>query len=312
MSGGETLQIRRRITQGLLLFGEYTLLHVIAQGRVGVLCEAEHNSLKRRCVLKMVHPNYAEKEGFSFALIEAFLREARIMATVDHPNIVPIYHAGTVGQCPFIAMRFVRGGTLESRVVATGAVTPEWALRLLSDCAAGLQALHSSGFMHGDVRPENILLEPDGAPRLGDFDQAAPLELGRTQSPPDPNPFAAPELLEGKRIDQRADLFALGAALRYAATAKVGAAGDSAEAIGSAIAATPAGARMAGLARGLGGVIARLLAVDPGMRYRSAIEVLQDCRRLASGEEPDLGKKKASKETLAGSKFDDGDDPFPE
>ena len=314
---GETLQIRRKITQGNLLFGEYSLLHVLAQGRVGVICEAEHNSLKRTCALKMVHPTYAETNGFSFALIEAFLREARIMAAVDHPNIVPVYHGGTVGQCPFIAMRMVRGGTLGKRVSKTGPVTPDWGLRLLRECAEGLQALHAAGFFHGDVQPENILLEPNGSPRLGDFDQAAPLEVGRTPSTPHPNAFAAPELVAGQRIDQRADLFALGATIHQAATGADALPDVEAGAVAAAIErATPAGAHAPALVQGLGAIIAKCLAADSDRRYRNAELALHDCRRVAEGEEPEhaLGKGRGSKELFAGWKPEAAgeEDPFPE
>jgi serine/threonine-protein kinase len=319
MAAGDTLQIRRKITQGNLLFGEYTLLHVLAQGRVGVLCEAEHNSLKRKCALKMVHPAYAEKEGYSFALIEAFLREARIMASVDHPNVVPVYHGGTVGQCPFIAMRFVRGGTLAKRVLKNGPVSPDWALRLLRECAEGLQAIHASGFFHGDVQPENILLEPDGSPRLTDFDQAAPLETGRTPATPQPNAFAAPELVAGERVDQRADLFALGATIHAAVTGADAIAGvESTPIVEAILRATPAAGRGADLARsqGLAAIIAKALAVDPAARYRNAEEAIQDCRLVAEGAEPEhaLGKGRGRKDAFAGFKADAPaeEDPFPE
>jgi serine/threonine protein kinase len=319
MAVGETLQIRRRITQGNLLFGEYTLLHVVAQGRVGVLCEAEHNSLKRKCALKMVHPNYAEKEGYSFALIESFLREARVMASVDHPNVVPVYHGGTIGQCPFIAMRFIRGGTLAKRVAKTGAVTPDWGLRLLRECAEGLQALHAAGYFHGDLQPENILLEPDGSPRIGDFDQSAALEVGRTPSTPQPNAFAAPELVAGEKVDQRADLFALGATIHVAVTAVEPTPGADAGAVAEAMArATPAVARAPQMAAGLAAIVAKCLVPDREQRYRNAEEAIHDCRLVADGEAPEhaLGKGRNRKDLFAGWKAksepaDEGD-PFPE
>ncbi len=212
---GETLRIRKQMTQGNLLFGEYTLLHVLAQGPVGVVCEAEHNSLKRMCALKMVHPTYAEKQGFSFSLIDAFLREARIMASIDHPHVVPVYHAGTVGQCPFIAMRLIRGGTLQSRIDKSGSVTPDWALRLLRDAADGLRAVHGAGFRHGAVLPEHLLLEADGSPRLAGFDLAMALDAARPKQEI-VQALAAPEDAGGGVLGVRSDLYGLGVTISLA------------------------------------------------------------------------------------------------
>lgn len=318
MNAGETLQIRRKITKGNLLFGEYTLLHVIAQGRVGVICQAEHNSLKRPSVLKMVHPAYAEREGYSFALIEAFLREARIMAAVEHPHVMPVYHAGTVGQCPFIAMRLVRGGTVQARVKASGAVTPDWALKLLLQAAQGLQAIHGAGFVHGDLRPENILLETDGSPRITDFDQAAPLAAGKLAGAIEPSPYAAPELIAGGRIDQRTDLRALGATIIHAGTAADPIVGDAA-AIAEAMArANPAAARAPAPLAPLAAILAKLTVADPDARYGGCEELIEDCRAVAAGGEPAhaLGKGGVRKEMFSGFRqeppVDDGKDPFGE
>lgn len=322
MSGGETLQIRRKITKGNLLFGDYTLLHVLAQGKVGIICEAEHNSLKRSCALKMVNPAYAEKEGFSFALIESFLREARIMAGVDHPNIMPVYHGGTVGQCPFIAMRLVRGGNLEARVAKTGQVSVDWAMRLIHDCAAGLQALHATGFIHADVRPDNVLIEGDGKPRITDFDRACPMGHDKPLDPPDTAAYAAPELRAGKRLDERADLYALGATIFYAATGRAPRETVDGDAIAVAVHdGMPAGGRNALLGKSLSAILAKLMAPDSEARYRIAEDVLHDCRCVGAGQEPEhaLGRTRQRKERFFGwnqgqeqTPAEADADPFPE
>ncbi len=320
MSGGETLQIRRKITKGNLLFGDYTLLHVLAQGKVGIICEAEHNSLKRSCALKMVNPTYAEREGFSFALIESFLREARIMAGVDHPNIMPVYHGGTVGQCPFIAMRLVRGGNLDARVAKTGQVSGDWAMRLIHDCAAGLQAVHATGFVHADVRPDNVLLEADGMPRITDFDLAAPIGDPKPRAAPEAPLYAAPELRAGQPLDERADLYALGATIFYACTGKTPREIEDGDAISAAVyRAMPAGGRNAILGKSLSSIIAKLMAPDLETRYRIAEEVLHDCRCVGAGQEPEhaLGRTRQRKERFFGwkngeEKPAEDDNPFPE
>ncbi|MBA2479678.1 MAG: serine/threonine protein kinase [Planctomycetes bacterium] len=318
----ETVQIRRKITKGNLLFGDYTLLHVIAQGRVGVICEAEHNSLKRIVALKMVNPEYAEKEGFTFTVIEAFLREARIMACIDHPNVVPIYHGGTIGQCPFISMRLVRGGDLGKRIAKHGHVSHDWALRLANECAAGLQAIHAAGYIHADLRPANILLEKDGMARITDFGVAIPREgpaiAGEVAGSPN---YLAPEQRAGGAIDFRSDLYALGASLFYAATGEHPGLAETPESVLTAIhrAMNAAKGRDAGMCRGLAAITAKLLAQAPADRYAMAEEILHDCRQVAAGEDPDfaLGKARGRKEFFFGWKKDDapidvGSDPFGE
>jgi eukaryotic-like serine/threonine-protein kinase len=317
----DTIQIRRRITKGNLLFGDYTLLHVIAQGRVGVICEAEHNSLKRVVALKMVNPEYAEKEGFTFTVIESFLREARIMACVDHPNVVPIYHGGTVGQCPFLAMRLVRGGDLGQRVAKRGHVSHDWALRLASECAAGLQAVHAAGYLHADLRPANILLEKDGMARITDFGVAVAREGAKPAEVPGSPNYIAPEQREGGVIDIRADLYALGASLLYASTGEHPATVETPDSVLASVHKAMNGAkgRDAGLCRGLAAIVAKMLAAAPADRYGMTEEVLHDCRLVTNGSDPEyaLGKARGRKEFFFGWKkdeapIDEGADPFVE
>ena len=311
---GETLRIRKQITQGNLLFGEYTLQHVLAQGRIGVLCEAEHNSLKRPCALKMVHPGVAERDGFTLALVDAFLKEARILATIDHPAIIPIYHAGTVGQCPFIAMRLVRG-SLQRRITASGALSLDWGLRMMRQAAEGVRAIHASGHVHAAIQPDHVLLEADGAPRLAGFGHAQLLDTARPASAA--SPFTAPETMQVVLAEPRADLWSLGATIANALTGGEFAWSEdvTAESIAQQIVmAAPVAARSPQLP-GLASMLARLLFPEPGSRYASAEALVDDCLRLTAGHEPihALGKSRFQKDHFSGWKKDDpAEEPFPE
>lgn len=209
---GETLRIRRQVTEGNLLFGEYTLLRVVAQGPSSLICEAEHNSLKRRCAVKTVHPDRVGP--LALAAVDGMLREARALAQIEHPHVVGIYHAGTVGPKPFLAMRLVRGGTLASRL-GRGALAPETVARLLAEGALALRAVQAAGLVHGAVAPEHLLLDTDGTLRLAGFSHAAD---ARDPRPPVPTGawWLAPELAQGGVVDQRADCYALCACLALA------------------------------------------------------------------------------------------------
>jgi serine/threonine protein kinase len=312
---GETLRIRRQATQGNLLFGEYTLLRVLAQGPISLVCEAEHNSLKRRCALKTVHPDHGQRHGAPpLALVDAFLREARIMAAMDNPHVVPVYHAGTVGPDPFIAMRLIAGGTLSARLHGSGAASPDWAMRLLRGCADGLRALHAVGYLHGSVRAEHILLEPDDAPRLAGFDRAMPITPAAQPPHPLPDAAVAPEWRAGETLDQRADLYALGATIALALGLPVdGLRPDlGAQQIAIAVmAANPHASRAATLAP-LARVLAKCLAAAPDARYASSEQLIDDARRVSEGGEPAhaLGRALPRKEHFVGTQDEDAS-PFP-
>ena len=275
VEGGETLQIRRRLSNstGNTLFGEYTLLHVLAQGRVGVIVEAEHNSLKRAVALKLVNPAHAEKTGFNFSLIESFLREARIMAAIDHQNVVPIYHGGTVGHSPYIAMRLVRGGDLSQRVSRHGPMSPDQTLRLLLDLASGLQAVHAAGFVHGDVKPANLLLEDQGIVRLADFGRAVPIGAKGEVATDDGPAFIAPEIARGEAWNEQTDVYALAASAWYALT---GLPPPPAQVIPERAKSLPGG-------EGLAAMFTRAMAIDPATRYPGPGELIEDCLAVLDG-----------------------------
>ena len=123
-------------------FGAYTFFHVIAEGGMGVIFAAEHTVIGRKVALKIVNPKYAAREGFSPALVDVFMAEARIMGAVEHPNVVTLYDAGVVGQCPYLAMRLVEGGDLAGKIDKHGPLR-DWpaVLALAEGIAAGLEVL---------------------------------------------------------------------------------------------------------------------------------------------------------------------------
>ncbi len=301
----------RRGTSGVgQTFGNYTFFHILAEGGMGVIFEAEHNAIKRKVALKIVSPKYAAREGFSAKLIDEFLREARVMGAIEHPNVVTLYDAGVVGQCPFIAMKLVTGGDLQSHVLKHGPVREEQALILLRDCAAGLGAVHSAGFISRDIKPANILMEANGNPRISDFGVAVPIgEIATDNLIAGTPSYLAPEQVHNQSLDLRSDLYSLGATFWYVTTGKVPFDGGSPEEILSHLmVATEAPHLDLGSnskAKGLTRIILHAMAFQPEKRYKNADEIVHDCQTVLAGGEPEyaqIGQKR--KRTFLGSILD--------
>src|SRR5688572_26620274 len=129
---------------------------------MSVVYLAEDLRLKRRVALKLLAAGLAEDESFR----ERFLRESELAASIDHPNIVPIYEAGATGGLLFIAMRYVAGRDLAKRL-RRGRLEPAEAIAVVAQVASALDAAHARGLVHRDIKPSNVLLDagarPDGS-----------------------------------------------------------------------------------------------------------------------------------------------------
>lgn len=291
----------RRATAGLgQTFGNFTFFHILAEGGMGVIFEAEHNAIHRRVALKIVSPKYAAREGFSPQLIELFLSEARVMGAIEHPNVVTLYDAGVVGQCPFLAMKLVTGGDLQGFVMKHGPLREEQALKMLRDSAAGVGAVHNAGYINRDIKPANILLEANGNPRISDFGVAMRKEdVTDDQQIAGTPSFLAPEQVHNQRIDERADIYSLGAAFWYACTGKVPFDGTTPEEIlgllMSAVEPPHFDLGSSPKAKGLMRIITHAMAFDPDKRYRNCDDIVHDCNAVLTGGEPEyaqIGQKR--------------------
>jgi serine/threonine protein kinase len=270
------------------LFGAYTLKRIIAEGGMGVVIEAEHNVIKRTVALKTVSPKYAAKEGFRLALLDTFMRDARILGSIDHPNVLPIFDAGTIGHCPFIAMRMVNGGDLATWITTNGAVKEDVVLHLAHDCAAGLKAIHGAGYLHRDIKPLNLLIEEDWRVFISDFGLALP----KGKKPPAGTIagtpcYLAPEQIRGEDLDERIDIYALGATLYHAATGSLPFNAPTPEEIMRQVLDTYQSPdpreRRPDLDERLATIIKHAMAPKAADRYRSTDEMIADCKALMQG-----------------------------
>jgi DNA-binding SARP family transcriptional activator/tRNA A-37 threonylcarbamoyl transferase component Bud32 len=197
-------------------FAGYRIESVIGRGGMSVVYLAQHLGLERRVALKVLAPQLAEDERFR----ERFVRESRIAAGMEHPNIVPIYEAGEVEGLLFIAMRYVPGTDLGKLLQREGTLAPTRTLAIVREVASALDAAHARGLVHRDVKPGNILVvEGEGADGrdlvyLSDFGLTKRLESGtagltQTGQFVGTVDYVAPEQIEGKGVDSRADVYSL-------------------------------------------------------------------------------------------------------
>ncbi len=241
----------------------YRLDELIARGGMGVVYRATQLALDRPVALKVIASHLAAKQDFR----DRFLRESRLAARLDHPGVVPVYDAREEDGELIVAMRLVAGGDLKTRIAREGPLPPKRAIDLLAQVAAALDAAHTAGIVHRDVKPHNILLEGDHA-YLSDFGLAKALgDSGvlRETSIVGTAEYMSPEQWRGADVGPAADVYSLGCVLYEAVT-------------GIAPFARQAGDAEPRMPRGLDAVIERAVAKDPADRYPSAGALIEAAR----------------------------------
>jgi predicted Ser/Thr protein kinase len=200
--------------------GGYTLESLLGRGGMGSVYLATHERLGRRVALKVIAPELAHDDDFR----ARFLREARLAASLDHPHVIPVYDAGEVDGVLFIAMRYVRGSTLQRVLQEAAALPVAETVRIAEQVGSALDAAHAAGLVHRDVKPANVLLaEPDGHVYLCDFGLAKPMSSASTTRTGfflGTADYSAPEQIEGRPLDARADVYSLGGVVFHCLTGR--------------------------------------------------------------------------------------------
>ena len=276
--------------------GRYQLLRRLARGGMAELYLARADGLhgfRKLCVLKLVLPHLAEDRRF----VEMFLHEARMAATLDHPNIVHVTDIGELDGEPYMVMQYVRGRDVRQIAKArSGAPLPlDVAVTISTQVAAGLHHVHEQrgpdgaaiGLVHRDVSPANVMIGFDGNAKLVDFGIAKSteqLDATRTGVIKGKVSYMAPEQCRGRRIDRRTDVFALGILLYEMTTGRRLFPGDTDFAVMSKI--------VDGVyvrprevdpeyPPGLEAIIVRALQLEPEDRYPTAAEVQSEIEAFA-------------------------------
>jgi hypothetical protein len=270
----------------------YRIESLLGWGGMSVVYLAEDLRLKRKVALKLLAASLAEDESFR----DRFLRESELAASIDHPNIIPIYEAATTADLVFIAMRYVKGRDLKDRL-QRGRLDAADAIGMLVQVASALDAAHARGLVHRDVKPSNVLLDtgarPDGSDHvyLADFgltkrisDDPGTGDDGRLMGTID---YVAPEQIADGEIDGRADVYSLGCVLYECLVGRPPFRSDSDMAVVFAHLETESPAPSAQrpeLPAALDGVIARALAKQPAQRYASCGEFARAALAVAVDE----------------------------
>ena len=187
--------------------GPYEVLEEIGRGGLGIVYRARHVHLGRITALKVLHDVWTSNPEF----VERFQEEGRMMALLEHPNILRVYDAGRSSDTFFLAMSYLDGQTLES--LMRNPIPVDYTLDVVRQVARALAFAHSRGVIHRDVKPANVMVGPGGEATLMDFGVARLMDSPETTMPGTRvgTPFyMAPEQITGSRVDHRVDLYALG------------------------------------------------------------------------------------------------------
>src|SRR2546423_8360340 len=203
------------------VFAGHRIDAIAGRGGMGVVYVATHLALNRRVALKLIAPELAADEGFR----ERFKQESMTAASIDHPNVIPIYHAGEEGGKLYITMRYVEGTDLREMIARRGKIGPPEAARIISEVAAALDAAHARGLVHRDVKPANVLIGESRQAYLTDFGLTKHVGsksgLTKTGMFVGTLDYIAPEQLQGGPVDARVDVYALGCVLYQTLTGTV-------------------------------------------------------------------------------------------
>ena len=278
-------------------FAGYRIERSLGRGGMGVLYLAIELGLERRVALKLIAPEAAADEVFA----RRFAEESRIAASIEHPNVVPIYSAGEEDGIPFIAMRYVSGSDLGRRLAREGRLEPPAVARLIAQVGNGLDAIHAAGLVHRDVKPANVLLSDAGGEDhayITDFGVARNVatESGLTQTGRFVGTldYVAPEQISGGPVDARVDVYALGCLLFKLLTGEVPfpREGEAARLYAHLHDPPPAPSLHAtAVSMALDDVVIRAMSKQPGDRYPSAGDLGRAAVAALSGSNPDLPER---------------------
>jgi serine/threonine protein kinase len=189
-------------------FGEFVIDHQLGEGGMGIVFRAIRDD-GSVVALKVIKPGLVRDDRTA----RRFAREARALGEVQHPHLIDVLDAGDIDGIGFLAMRYVAGKSLDDRIQATGPLPVEDTLRIASEIASALDALHAAGLVHRDIKPSNILLDEERGALLTDFGLAKRRDYSMLTAPGQmlgTLDYIAPEMLRGEEPGPSADLYALG------------------------------------------------------------------------------------------------------
>jgi hypothetical protein len=263
--------------------GDFVIRERIAAGGMGTVYRADQISLLRPAALKVLHSSLSA----SPSQLSRFLKEARIAASMNHPNLIGVYAVGEEDGLHYLAMEYIRGKSVQDLLSAQGRLSLEQAAEIVVQVAAGLNAAWKKrSIVHCDVKPGNILLPDEGGVKIADLGLAEIGGTGAGQGADDGtfggSPYyVCPEVILGKTLDHRSDLYSLGITLFEMLTGHLPFEGtELSEVAGRHLYAPPPDPRRYApdLPVGVADIVTRLLSKAPEDRFQSAAELIQALR----------------------------------
>ncbi|MEX1210010.1 MAG: Stk1 family PASTA domain-containing Ser/Thr kinase [Candidatus Nanopelagicales bacterium] len=285
---------------GTLVDGRYRVISRIARGGMATVYEAVDTRLDRTVALKMMSTALAEDPGF----VTRFRREARAAAQLSHPHVVGVFDQGEADGLPYLAMEYVQGRTLRDVLRDYGALSPEQALTVLDPVLEALSAAHDAGFVHRDVKPENILISDDGRVKVTDFGLARAVTNTTTATQGmiiGTVAYLSPEHVEHGDADARSDVYGSGICLFEMVTGQVPFAAENPITVAyqhvNADVPAPSSLRRT-IPPDVDALVATATRRDPNLRYPDCRAFLADVRRVRRSLPPPQPLSKDSHDTL--------------
>ncbi|WP_374773593.1 Stk1 family PASTA domain-containing Ser/Thr kinase [Streptomyces sp. NBC_01310] len=300
---------------GRVLDGRYRVDSRIAAGGMATVYRAVDTRLDRILALKVMHPALASDAAF----VDRFIREAKSVARLAHPNVVAVFDQGTDGPYVYLAMEYVSGCTLRDVLRERGALQPRASLDILEPVLAALGAAHRAGFVHRDMKPENVLIGDDGRVKVADFGLVRSVDsvTNTTGSVLGTVSYLAPEQIANGVTDTRVDVYACGVVLYEMLTgAKPHLGGTAAQVLYQHLHedVPPPSASVPGLPVGLDELVAHATARNPELRPYDAAALLglaREARAVLSDAELDAVPPQAHAEERSSAEDRTGVIPRP-
>ena len=282
--------------------GDYEIVDELGRGGMGVVYKAREESLQRFVAIKMLGSQLVDNESIALR----FMREARAVADLNHPNVVQVFRVDRHEDQPYFVMEYVEGESLKQLIRRENKLQPMRALQILKEVGNGLAAAHDKGVIHRDIKPENIMLTKYGGVKVVDFGIARVEEPGTRLTTTGMGlgtpSYISPEVCLSQEVDQRSDIFSMGIVLFEMLTGDIPFKSDSPfEMMTKVVEAKVPNIKALNpnVDDGIKQILAKMTAKRPKLRYQNCNELISDIEDYLAGRVPRLSRNMPLEENEA-------------